>query len=112
MYTFIRLLMHIFGLLLDLLVTCRLSNPRKDMEILLLRQQLRILQRKSPHTEVSELSARNLPCDPHRALAIAQLWLLQAIRLSAAGIAGHQIAADTPGVVQTREPFLSVWSGT
>jgi putative transposase len=50
MYTFIRLLMHIFGLLLDLLATCRLSDPRKDMEILLLRQQLRILQRKSPHT--------------------------------------------------------------
>ncbi len=40
---------RLFSLLLDLIaVTCR-SEHAKDLEILLLRHQLRILQRKHPH---------------------------------------------------------------
>ena len=43
------LLAHVFSLLLDLIwVRCR-TDQDKDVEILLLRQQLHILQRKQPH---------------------------------------------------------------
>ncbi len=42
-------LAHILGFLLDLTTTIWRSNNQKDLEILLLRQQLRILQRKHPH---------------------------------------------------------------
>jgi len=37
------------GFLLDLTATLRRSDQEKDLEILLLRQQLRILQRNHPH---------------------------------------------------------------
>ncbi len=43
------LLAHTFTFLLDLVATVRRSDQEKDLEILLLRQQLRILQRKHPH---------------------------------------------------------------
>ncbi len=48
MYALIHVLLHIFGLLLDLLATRGLADQQKDLEMLLLRQQLRILQRKLP----------------------------------------------------------------
>ncbi len=50
MHTFIHMLIHIFRLLLDLLTTSRLSDHQKDLEIVLLRQQLRIMQRKFPRS--------------------------------------------------------------
>jgi putative transposase len=50
MYTYVYVHEHIFRLLLDLLVTSHLSERQKDIEILLLRQQLRILQRKLPRS--------------------------------------------------------------
>lgn len=40
--------MHIFRLFLDLLASKGLSDQQKDLEILLLRHQLRILERKLP----------------------------------------------------------------
>jgi len=46
MHTYVYLVLHVFRLLLDVLATSRLSDRQKDIEILLLRQQLRILQRK------------------------------------------------------------------
>ncbi|MEP6775206.1 MAG: integrase core domain-containing protein [Chloroflexota bacterium] len=46
MHAYIYLVLRIFGLLLDLLSTHRLSDQQKDLEILLLRHQLRIVQRK------------------------------------------------------------------
>lgn len=46
MYTLIHALPYIFRLLLDLLVSQHLSDHQKDLEILLLRQQLRIAQRR------------------------------------------------------------------
>lgn len=45
MYAFTRLILQVFRLLMDLLTTCHLSSQQKDLEILLLRHQLRILQR-------------------------------------------------------------------
>ncbi len=42
-------LAQVFGFLLDLTTTIWRSDHQKDLEILLLRQQLRILQRKHPH---------------------------------------------------------------
>ncbi len=42
-------LAQILGVLLDLTATLRCSDQEKDLEILLLRQQLRILQRQHPH---------------------------------------------------------------
>ncbi len=44
------LLAHAFSLLLDLIWMAHRSEHDKDVEILLLRQQLRILQRTHPHT--------------------------------------------------------------
>ena len=46
MHTNVYLVLHIFRLLLDLHDTRRLSDRQKDLEILLLRHQLRIVQRK------------------------------------------------------------------
>ena len=43
------LLAHAFSLLLDLIWLGRRAEPDKEIEILLLRQQLRILHRKHPH---------------------------------------------------------------
>ena len=43
------LMMHVFSLLLDLIWLHGRTGTDKDVEILLLRQQLRILQRKQPH---------------------------------------------------------------
>ncbi len=43
------LLAYVFSLLLDLIWLGRQTDHGKDIEILLLRQQLRILQRKQPH---------------------------------------------------------------
>ena len=40
---------RIFSILLDLLAVAGRSQDEKDLEILLLRQQLRILQHKHPH---------------------------------------------------------------
>ncbi len=42
------LLAYLFSFLLDLIFMARRSEQQKDLEILLLRQQLRILQRKHP----------------------------------------------------------------
>ncbi len=42
---FYSVLTHILSFLLDLTVTARMSEHQKDLELLLLRQQLRILQR-------------------------------------------------------------------
>jgi putative transposase len=52
----IYVLMHIFRLLLDLFATKRLSDGQKDLEILLLRHQIRILQRKLPHSRSPRIS--------------------------------------------------------
>ncbi len=43
------LVTHVFSLLLDLICLRGLAGADKDVESLLLRQQLRILQRKQPH---------------------------------------------------------------
>jgi putative transposase len=43
------LLTYILAFLLDLIGTVSRSDPEKDLEILFLRQQLRILRRKHPH---------------------------------------------------------------
>lgn len=51
MHHLVYVLMHIFRMLLDLLGSRGLSDRQKDMEILLLRQQLRILQRKLPNSK-------------------------------------------------------------
>ena len=40
------ILKHIFSTILSIINTTRLSNQEKDLEILILRQQLSILQRK------------------------------------------------------------------
>src|SRR5215216_2574166 len=48
MHTYVHLPLQVFRLLLDLLATRLLSGQQKDIEILLLRHQLRILQRKLP----------------------------------------------------------------
>ena len=47
-HTCIYLVLHVFRLPMDLLATRRLSDQQKDIEILLLRHQLRIVQRKLP----------------------------------------------------------------
>jgi hypothetical protein len=57
MHTFVFLVLRILSLLLDLLATKRMSDPQKDMEILLLRHQLRILQRKLPSPQAPRISA-------------------------------------------------------
>ena len=41
------LLMSLFSILLDLLAILKISKSDKDLEILILRQQVRILQRKT-----------------------------------------------------------------
>lgn len=56
LYAFTRLVLHIFWLLLDMLTTRRLSDDQKDLEILLLRHQLRILQRKLPGSQAPRVS--------------------------------------------------------
>jgi putative transposase len=56
MHTYVHLALHIFRLLLDLLSTRRLTEQQKDLEILLLRQQLRILQRKLPNSRSPRIS--------------------------------------------------------
>src|SRR3954469_5439633 len=50
MHACVYLVLQVFHLLLDLLFTRRLSDQQKDLEILLLRHQLRILQRKLPNS--------------------------------------------------------------
>src|SRR5690348_8220491 len=56
MHAYVYLVLHIFRLLLDLLATRRLSDQQKDLEILLLRHQLRILQRKLPNSRSPRIS--------------------------------------------------------
>ncbi len=56
MYALIHVLLHLFGLHLDLLATSRLADQQKDLEILLLRQQLRILRRKLPDSRPPRVS--------------------------------------------------------
>ena len=56
MYAYLYLVLHIFRLLLDLLATQRLSGDQKDLEILLLRHQLRVLQRKLPNSKPPRIS--------------------------------------------------------
>jgi hypothetical protein len=46
---FFFVLAHVFSLLLELTCLHRRVDYAKDIEILLLRQQLRMLQRKHPH---------------------------------------------------------------
>lgn len=50
MPTHVFVLVQLRRLLLDMLATPRLSNQQKDLEILLLRHQLRILQHKLPRS--------------------------------------------------------------
>src|SRR5947209_6998281 len=56
MHACVYLVLHVFRLLLDLLFTRRLSDQQKDLEILLLRHQLRILQRKLPNSRPPRVS--------------------------------------------------------
>jgi hypothetical protein len=43
-----RLILFVWGFVLDLAAVSRLAEDEKDLEILLLRQQLRIVERKQP----------------------------------------------------------------
>ncbi len=43
------ILLHLLGFIVDLLTATHRADQDKDVEILLLRHQLRILQRKQPH---------------------------------------------------------------
>ncbi len=56
MHAYAYLVLHIFRLLLELLATRHLSDRQKDIEILLLRHQLRILQRKLPSSRSARVS--------------------------------------------------------
>jgi putative transposase len=56
MYTYLYSVLGLLGLLLDLLATRRLSDSEKDLEILLLRHQLRIIQRKLPNSRPPRVS--------------------------------------------------------
>jgi hypothetical protein len=58
MHAYIYLVLHVFRLLLDLLSTRRLSDRQKDLEILALRHQLRILERKLANSRPPRLSTR------------------------------------------------------
>jgi hypothetical protein len=73
-------LAHVLSFLLDLVATIRLSDREKDLEILLLRQQVRILQRKRAY-------APRISCWEKCALAIlaAKLTLCWLLRPSAGG---------------------------
>jgi hypothetical protein len=65
--------------------------------------------REQSHTEVSELSAHNRLCGAQRASANAYMLRLRTFTLPSAGIAGHQIAARSYIVVQTKAPSASAW---
>ncbi len=54
--TLVRMLFQLLCLLLDLLAIGRSSDHQKDMGIILLRQQLRILQRKLPNSKPPTIS--------------------------------------------------------
>ena len=56
MSTYIYMLAQVFRLLLDLRATRSLSDQQKDLEILLLHHQLRILQRKLPNSRPPRIS--------------------------------------------------------
>ena len=45
---FFRMILFVWEFVLDLAAVMRMSNNEKDLEILLLRQQLRIVERKQP----------------------------------------------------------------
>ena len=44
-----RILLFLWSFLLDVVVISRLTDEEKDLEILLLRQQLRIVERQQAH---------------------------------------------------------------
>jgi hypothetical protein len=52
----VQMLLQILSLLLDLFSTSRASDHQKEIEILLLRQQVRILQRKLPNSRPPRIS--------------------------------------------------------
>ncbi len=54
------LLAHAFSLLVDLFWLAHRAEHDKDIEILLLRQQLRMLQRKQPHPVLTLLAASGI----------------------------------------------------
>jgi hypothetical protein len=56
MHAYVHLVLYIFRLLLDLLASHGLSDGHKEIEILLLRHQLRILQRKLPSSKPPRIS--------------------------------------------------------
>jgi putative transposase len=56
MHTYVHLVLHLFKVLLDLLATRHLSDRQKDLQILLLRHQLLILQRKLPNSRPPRIS--------------------------------------------------------
>ena len=85
---------HIFSLLLDLIAVMQCSEHEKDLEILLLRQQLRILQRKHPHPP--RLS-------PYEKLGLAVL----AARLTAFGRTGRNRLV--PAVLVFKPDTLLKW---
>ena len=56
------LVAHVFSILVDLIGLSRQTDRDKDVEILLLRQQLRILQRKQAHApRISRWEKLTLP---------------------------------------------------
>ena len=69
-------LARIFAFLLDLIAIAWCSDHEKDLENLLLRQQLAILQRKYPHPPLSRLIASSGP-------EAALIWLLVQFRRAA-----------------------------
>jgi putative transposase len=56
MRAYFYLVLYIFRLLVDRLLTSRMSDQQKDLEIILLRHQLRILQRKLPNSRPPRIS--------------------------------------------------------
>jgi hypothetical protein len=58
------LMMSLFSIFFDLLAILRISKSDKDLEILILRQQVRILQRKTKTRRVQK---------PHLSLKIGQI---------------------------------------
>jgi hypothetical protein len=85
------ILKHIFSTILSIINTTQLSNQEKDLEILIPRQQLSILQRK-----------HNSPIKPNRVekitLAVLTARLKRITHRSAKGLATHgaEIMADIP----------------
>jgi hypothetical protein len=93
---FFRMLLFVWEFALDLAAVMRRTTDEKDLELMLRRQQLRIVERKQPHGPVPRMVKKTHLREQVRVQGVIREWSLLGRRVAIGRfLSGHVQAGTT-----------------